>query len=1795
MKARRFVSMLLCICMMMGMVLPLEATEVDTPEIPVTLNETEIKADEIWDGSIADSFANGTGTEDDPYQIETAAEFGYFISQMENGVEYNDTYFELKNNLYLNDEIFTTDLDTGMVIVREKDLITYYQSYTKGFQGGNTQFDTTATGGWHRFNNETMMYEKITSYQGNINRLNTQKNNQNKFCGVFNGNNHVISGIYAYESGIFGYLYGTVENLKIANSFFTGNSEQGAIARRNYGTIDNCEVDAIVIGGESTGGITGVNIDTVQNTVSYATVFGHDNNIGGIAGYNTQDIISCTNYGTVIGSKENVGGITGYQYVRSEEEKADEVTISDCANFANIYGQKNVGGIIGGAEIWGYYSPAILNVLHSDNYGMISGTSKMGGIIGELDASKWCNSQINVFLSANHGTITALEDYVGGIIGYSTVINNLSGTTSFLKLSQCYNNGSILGSRYIGGLMGYQYLWYYCYADINNCYNNAAVIGSSHVGGMVGYIEAFNTNFNLQNIYITQHPIAEDEKYGGIASYIDVSLQVPYLRNLYYTDTVNMRAYYYLNYKNRATEDASDKIYNTIAYSKEKAQQSSSYIGFDFDTVWEIGETDGYPYPTLRNNPHVSNNIELPYQVPSMIVLSETEDVPTYITWTPCEDAISYKVIIKNSDTVVSESVVSADQYSFSIAQNPGTYTAFVYAIYDNAEIVSNHFTYIVSATEQGNPLPSYTVPYGTPVIDFENDIIDEIWNTAEWIDISQKSYDFAPDSTTSARAKILNDENNVYFLVEIKDDTPCASNDRMDDRFVVCFDEDNCKIGCDPCDSKHNVSIDSYGNIDYSWNDEGTATVNEYSITLRDTNTYTIEFSLKLKTGTPIDLKSVGLDMQYIDYDENGRNGILGWVTDPDSWTIDYFGTLYFSENTAVCEHNNLNPDAWKSCSYRNIDDPNFHERQDVYARSCADCGEALPDVYDEWKTEDHLWNGNTCSQCLYVKVEEVCEHLNKDTGVLKDSDFRNINDPAVHERQDIYSYSCIDCGESLPDEYMDWNPEEHSWDGNSCSLCGYTAIAEPEEIAPTITGLKDSYTITIGESLTLDGIITAAEDGKLGKVTLKHNEYGTSFEARTLNVGYTSTTANLSDLGALTTDVYPLNAVGTYEFRIFASADNYTDTNNLIATFIVTVVDPICEHDFIQTGNAQNGKKDYFDITLTNHSYCELSLVEYKCNQCGTVKYENDLKYTYREPHTTIISLDNYGKYIECKHCGYSYFDNRTYEPKEAFWNPLNNAKEYVSLEIDFDGYPYIEYSNNEYVEESDEITIVGTKDECYFIKYSVTTGTLKGTYKYRFIGKDKLFETEEDAYDFDISMILNDDAYELYKKDRSFMESQMDYEYAFEYAVEDVVWYNPFTWESVRANISHWVQTTISTPSSLIDKANNDKSLLKAAVRKQLINMIKNENNLIETAKSFGDGGNLLKDAVELVVNTQAVSKLNLSSDDKFTLIKSFTSQVNFYKLKGKSPADIIKELENIETIINGRKIKLSEYFNLTPNTVEIIKSDLSAFRKANKNQKQALISTIENQCFISEHKVPTKLKKVLKIAGIAGNVFSGIVGEVDIIVQILSLNDAYDSYESELLKLVEYSDGLYSECVSEIVNDLKESTFKQILEESGVYVIKTALEIGGDKLIEIGLNKAVDFALKTKGNPWVAYTLICNSVMTTLANTDSVNRHELTLPIIIDELNITRDNIRRTYDLFVKNPSNQLYNELHNYLTVYKYQVELGAATVYMMTMDDYNSLIKSIYRLFDTNFPQNAADAQKADLNKLNSVLTSFGY
>lgn len=211
----------------------------------------------------------------------------------------------------------------------------------------------------------------------------------NPYTGVFDGQGHIISGLYLDDAsssvGLFRYIgtEGQVTNLHLADSYFKGKKEIGGICAENEGSILYCSSSATIVYNNSkssypSGGICGQNVGLIAGCSNSGTVNARDFT-GGICGVNGSSnsaykgtIRACSNSGTINGSNY-FGGVCG--------QNAENSMISDCCNVGTVNNTSNtVGGICGDN-----YGGVIQNCYNSSS---VNGTYWIGGICGNNRGSK---------------------------------------------------------------------------------------------------------------------------------------------------------------------------------------------------------------------------------------------------------------------------------------------------------------------------------------------------------------------------------------------------------------------------------------------------------------------------------------------------------------------------------------------------------------------------------------------------------------------------------------------------------------------------------------------------------------------------------------------------------------------------------------------------------------------------------------------------------------------------------------------------------------------------------------------------------------------------------------------------------------------------------------------------------------------------------------------------------------------------------------------------------------------------------------------------------------------------------------------------------------------------------------------------------------------------------------------------------------------------------------------------------------------------------------------------------------
>ena len=414
----------------------------------------------IWDGSIATEFSAGDGTQINPYVISDGSELALLAQKVnENDEKYNKSYYCLTNDIILNDT-------------------TNWEQWDK--QGPKN------------------MWTPIGATE--------------LFQGVFDGNNHSVTGVYIKEIvpnygindvnedelemsiGLFGFASNaSIMNLVVDESYIINRSYQmsGIVGALNEGTISNCTFGGrlLALDGSYQGGICGINNEgTIRNCtnkgiIEVETTDEYAFYIGGIVGRSTGKIIECTNLGTADCKDKSANGAIGGIVAISESDITACVN-SGTINMPEIIGDYNlcyIGGIVGdynGGTISESYN--IGKIICGDN------NNHIGGIAGQVYEAKINNCY-------NDGTISISSDCynIGGIVGknYTSQIIDCHNLNKISVKNECSNIGGIVGSDQI----------YSKNTLIRNCYNAGSIEGKKEcrsVGGIAG-----NSKGKVENCY----------------------------------------------------------------------------------------------------------------------------------------------------------------------------------------------------------------------------------------------------------------------------------------------------------------------------------------------------------------------------------------------------------------------------------------------------------------------------------------------------------------------------------------------------------------------------------------------------------------------------------------------------------------------------------------------------------------------------------------------------------------------------------------------------------------------------------------------------------------------------------------------------------------------------------------------------------------------------------------------------------------------------------------------------------------------------------------------------------------------------------------------------------------------------------------------------------------------------------------------------------------------------------------------------------------------------------------------
>ena len=323
---------------------------------------------EVWDGSVAESFAGGKGTKDDPYQIATGSQLAYFAERVnagEYGEKYADTYFELTSDIDLGGKEWDPIGDTvSALILGGKDYLVFAGNFDgKGYTIKNLTIGTEAS-----------------PCSGDV-------------CGLFGATSGTIEDV-VLENVSINYI-----GEKYSNAYYFRMA--GALVGYSMGDIVNCTVTGLDMKAGSDG--------------SYVTL----NSIGGLVGM--QDGDTTVSHSRVSGKieettkKGNVGGFVG-TLVKGSSAKycGADVSVEVTGNGRGIA----VGGFVGIGNGVTTDETLIENCYATGN---ITGAEYAGGFVGNISGLNISNCYAkgnvsNCFVGASFmGTDAASNNYYGTV------------------------------------------------------------------------------------------------------------------------------------------------------------------------------------------------------------------------------------------------------------------------------------------------------------------------------------------------------------------------------------------------------------------------------------------------------------------------------------------------------------------------------------------------------------------------------------------------------------------------------------------------------------------------------------------------------------------------------------------------------------------------------------------------------------------------------------------------------------------------------------------------------------------------------------------------------------------------------------------------------------------------------------------------------------------------------------------------------------------------------------------------------------------------------------------------------------------------------------------------------------------------------------------------------------------------------------------------------------------------------------------------------------------------------------
>ena len=294
------------------------------------LPATALAVDSAWDGSIATAFAGGSGTENDPYQIDDGAQLAYLASEVNKGQTYENSYFVLTADIDLANHDWTPIGNSFSDALFGR---TDYRLFAGNLDGkGHTIFNISI--GTESTPLESDVFGLFGATGGKLSNLNLDGVT---ICGIAKNVSGYVIGLAGALSGS---ASGPIENCHVTNLSMTMKAPDSGMAAAYWigglvGALDGQYIDECSVSGKITeksgkgsiGGLIGELGKAAKITYSHADV--------------ALDV-KPDYYGGA-----RVGGLIG----KGNGENDHETVISNCYAAGNVTGGAYSGGFAG--SLWG--------------------------------------------------------------------------------------------------------------------------------------------------------------------------------------------------------------------------------------------------------------------------------------------------------------------------------------------------------------------------------------------------------------------------------------------------------------------------------------------------------------------------------------------------------------------------------------------------------------------------------------------------------------------------------------------------------------------------------------------------------------------------------------------------------------------------------------------------------------------------------------------------------------------------------------------------------------------------------------------------------------------------------------------------------------------------------------------------------------------------------------------------------------------------------------------------------------------------------------------------------------------------------------------------------------------------------------------------------------------------------------------------------------------------------------------------------------------------------------------------